>query len=638
MLKKTLKLLIIITIAFTAGFLFNSSWNNNLYKNRGGFAKNKQRISRPLAYKPDLSNEADDEIKKSYSIIISEYIKYLRNNPEVKFNDFISIRRNKLVQSGEYTSADPKIEEKVVSLYNRINRTGDPDIYDLNSYQIFGNLLPPEGLSSLCDMGDKSSLNISVSVYLDPPSKEYEPVIPYGSILPEPPIDQTFVECETGIFELGFILANKVGEEAPPVYIIATAWESSSISNNLLLAKGVDKKTYGLPPSIVAKRKTNDPVTIRMIKSEKHSNESTINIKTKKDALISLYGLDSIVNLMPDLKVFRTTVAGPNDWANLKAVPTGSSLYINVNSNEVDPLQFILPILSETMDLDIQRYLGDASVIIIPPSNIKYGNVLLFSKTGENKSQHSFSFDNRRPIRIKRMSPVETFLELRSDGKSLGLMPLDILPSTTSIFEPRPKTINIMKGNIQTINSIKDRKNTPCNNCTIRIKYTDKISNTDVNGNFITDDINIIDNKAEIDIETGELSLSYQTNLNRNMDLSTILLKIPSMPLLNSWTKLSPSLPGNSSIYGDYNHHSFRAFIVGINNKVSREATYFDERTGLPNKKAYSTSFEPDKISYGKFVFMDVPSGNYVLYLLTDSKIIDSRIIKVKTDIVTIIN
>jgi hypothetical protein len=354
--------------------------------------------------------------------------------------------------------------------------------------------------------------------------------------------------------------------------------------------------------------------------------------------LISLYGLDSIVNLMPDLKVFRTTVAGPNDWANLKAVPTGSSLYINVNSNEVDPLQFILPVLSETMNLDIQRYLGDASVIIIPPSNIKYGNVLLFSKTGENKSQHSFSFDNRRPIRIKRMSPVETFLELRSDGKSLGLMPLDILPSTTSIFEPRPKTINIMKGNIQTINSIKDRKNTPCNNCTIRIKYTDKISNTDVNGNFITDDISIIDNKAEIDIETGELSLSYQTNLNRNMDLSTILLKIPSMPLLNSWTKFSPSLPGNSSIYGDYNHHSFRAFIVGINNKVSREATYFDERTGLPNKKAYSTSFEPDKISYGKFVFMDVPSGNYVLYLLTDSKIIDSRIIKVKTDIVTIIN
>ncbi len=70
-------------------------------------------MNRPLAYKPDLSDDEDDEVKRSYSSIISEYIKYVRNNPEVKFNDFISIRRNKLVQSGEYTSSDPRIEERL---------------------------------------------------------------------------------------------------------------------------------------------------------------------------------------------------------------------------------------------------------------------------------------------------------------------------------------------------------------------------------------------------------------------------------------------------------------------------------------------------------------------------------------------
>jgi hypothetical protein len=70
-------------------------------------------LNRPLAYKPDLSDDEDDEVKRSYSSIISEYIKYVRNNPEVKFNDFISIRRNKLVQSGEYTSSDPRIEERL---------------------------------------------------------------------------------------------------------------------------------------------------------------------------------------------------------------------------------------------------------------------------------------------------------------------------------------------------------------------------------------------------------------------------------------------------------------------------------------------------------------------------------------------
>jgi hypothetical protein len=487
-------------------------------------------------------------------------------------------------------------------------------------------------------MGDKKSLNISVSVYLDQPSKEYEPVIPDGAILPEPPIDQAFVECETGLFELGFILANKVGEESPPVYIIATAWDSSGTNNNVSLAKGIDKETYGIPPSMVAKRKSNEPLTIKMIKTEKKPSESSVNIKSKKDALISLYGLDSIMNLMPDFKVFRTTVAGANDWANLKSVPFGSSLYININSSDANPIQFVLPVLSENTDLNIQKYLGDASVVIIPPSNIKHGDILLFSKTGKNKSQHSFSFDNRRPIKIKRILPIETFIELRSEGKSLGLMSLDLLPKTTFILEPRPKTINTMTANIKIINSIKDELVSPCSNCTTRIKYTDKISTTDTEGNFIAEDINIIDNKIDIEIEAGGLSLSYQTSLNKNIDLSTIQLKIPSRALLNSWTKLYPSLPGNSSIYGDYNHQSFRAFIVGINSKVSREATYFDERTGLPNKKVYTSSFEPDKVSYGKFIFMDVPSGNYVLYILTNSKIIDSRIIKVNTGLVTIIN
>jgi hypothetical protein len=639
MLKNTLKLLIIITIAFTAGFLFNS-YNTKETKNKGVKSLNNTPVKKQaLAYKTKLDKNLDDKVKNTYSKIIAEYIQYIKNKPNVKFSEFISKRRNTLVQAGEYKLSDPKIEEQVVELYNRINRTNDSSIYDLNSYHIFGKILPPKDIASLCELGDKKSLNISVSVYLNEADKELEPVILNNSILPEFPLDQAFVECETGIFELAFTLANKAGEEAPPIYIIARAWDASNLETNSYLAKGINKETYGVPPSLLAKRKTNEPLLIRMKEQNTRFRESNINIKVKKDDLVSLYGLDNIASdLMKDFKAIRTTIAGADGWARLKPVPIGSNLYISVKNNKKEKLRFVLPVLSQTIDIDLQKYLTDRAVIIIPPSNIKYGDLLLFSKTGKNKSQHSFSFDNKQAIKVKRMEPVETFLELLSEGKSLGLMPLDIVPQTSSIFEPIQKNINILNGNVKIINSIKNEDIEGCNNCTIKIKYTDKISTTDINGNFIINNINIIDNKIEFEIDFKDLSLIYQTPISKDFDISSISLKVPNKSLLNSWNKLIPSLPNNSSIYGDYNHTGFRAFIVGINNNIYREASYFDDKTGMPNKTIYSTAFDPSKISYGKFVFMDIPSGNYVLYILTESKIINSRIVKVKSNAITIVN
>jgi len=639
MSKSLLKWTIIITLAFAAGFVFRAYTNKP--QNYDQDIKINGEIFKPIAYKNVDQKDMPEETKKAYHNLISEYFSYIKNEDQsqrTSFKEFVSIRRNLLVQQGKYSAEDEDAEKQVLEWYDKLNEINIIPGYEVNTYNVSGIVSPPKGAKDLCSLGDRRYLNILVGAYLTPPTHDLFPSVPSGNVNAEQPMDYNLVDCEEGNFNLSFILGNQMEMESPPVYIIAYVFSDIEHNHLIPIAIGTDDKVSGVPPSLLSKRKTNQPVTIRL-HHVKELASTEINIKTAKGVMTTPYGLDGLAALMPEFNMFRTTISGSDGVARLKSIPAYSNVYIEMTDSKNNLSSVIIPTLSSLINIELPVFTKERnnSLMIIPPANIKEGEILLFSKTNKNRASFKFNNQDRKPISVDGLNETETFLELRTDNQSMGLMPIAIRKNTLNIVEPDPKHIEKIKGRVSLINSLNE-PSVSCRNCSISIKYTDRATSTDAAGNFSIEDINIIDNQAQINLDINGMSLLYPLivhNLLRTLRLNIVA---PSKELLRSWSQLFPTIPGHGVIYGEYQKRSFHAFIIGLENNYSGEAHYFSDKTNLPSNSLSIAPYEPSNTGFGKFLFPDVKPGDYVLYIISNEKIMHTRIIKVESGKTTLIN
>jgi hypothetical protein len=267
----------------------------------------------------------------------------------------------------------------------------------------------------------------------------------------------------------------------------------------------------------------------------------------------------------------------------------------------------------------------------MPPNNIDYGE-LVVSSIRSLKNKASFSFDDPQiqSFIMNDLDPDETFVELKQKNKSLGIMGVRLRNNETTIVNPVHKKIDKLVGKVHFIK----RPNTGisyCKDCSVEIKYTDKTVNIGWNGNFIIEDIGIIDDQIELLIENNEQKFLVPLVIHNNIKKLGLDLEVPDKRTIELWNRVQPTLPINGIVYGNYTYHkSYKAFLRGLDNKISIEALYFDDVSGNLSKSKYSASIS-------KFLFPDISSGAYVLYLVAGTQIIHTRTINVAAGTTTII-
>jgi hypothetical protein len=640
MIKTLLKWLLLIVLAFLGGFVFRSYLNKSQPQNleiRVGDQK-----FNAIAYKNDDREQMSGEAKKNYHQLISEYFNYVEeddNEKDTSFADFVSIRRGRLVQQGKYPSEQERIEQQVIEWYNKINEINTIPGYEVNTYYVSGTVLPPNKGQSLCSMGDRRYLNILVAVYLNQPTHDLFPLTPNNSTISEQPLDYSLVECETGNFQLSFMLGNQIDKESPPIYLVAYVFSATSHNYLVPIAVGTDKKISGIPPSVLSKRKTNQPVMIKVQNLNSTDLYSEISIKAPRDAMVMPYGLDNIASMMPDFSMFRTAIAGTDGVARLKPLPFSSNVLIEVKDKQKADSFLVVPTTSDLMHIELPDLAESRanSLLVIPPANIKEGEIIIFSRTEANKALIKFNNQERKPVFVDNIRPIESFLELRSKNKSLGLMPVKIRDGVLSIVEPSPKHIDKIVGKIYLINSLGE-ENVPCGNCPMNIKYTDRTTSSDGSGSFMINAVDVIDSQAQISIEAAGVNVTYPIITHHPLRVLRLDIAIPSVTLLRTWSQSNPTIPGHGIVFGDYPKRSFHAFLIGLDSPYSAEASYFTGRSSTPSKKLFTTPYEPSDPGFGKFIFPNVKSGDYILYLLTNDKILHARLLSVGAGGLTLIN
>jgi hypothetical protein len=641
MTKTLLKWSIIIILAFSAGFIYRSYVNRSQKYDQGPVTGTT--AFNTIAYKNDDQGQMSDEAKKNYHDLISEYFNYIRdedNDKDTSFADFVSIRRSELVQQGKYSSEQEKREQQVLEWYNKLNEINTIPGYEMNTYNVSGTVLSTNKGQSLCSMGDRRYLNILVAAYLNQPTQDLYSVVPNNSLIPEQPLDYSIVECENGNFQLSFMLGNQIDKESPPVYFVAYVFLATTNSYLAPIAVGIDKKISGIPPSILSKRKKNQPITIKVQELKTATPYSEISITTPKGTMVMPYGLDGIASMMPEFSMFRTTISGADGVARLKPLPFSSNILIEMSYAKNTRSFFVVPTFSDLININVPAIKENKSnsLLVIPPTNMKEGEIIIFSKTDANKAAIKFNNQDRKPIFIDDLKPVETFLELRSkDYKSLGLMPVKIREEALSIVEPSPRHIEKIVGKIYLINSLSEN-NIPCKGCSISVKYTDRTSSSDENGSFVINDISIIDNLAQIEIDSGSTNIAYPIIVHRPMRTLRLDIVAPSKNLLRAWNQSVPTMPGYGVVFGSHPKRSFHAFLIGLDFPYSAEAYYFADQDNSPSKKLFATPYEPSDTGFGKFIFPNMKPGDYVLYLLTNEKILHTRVISVNAGKITLIN
>ncbi|MEI6092467.1 MAG: hypothetical protein WCQ47_02145 [bacterium] len=641
MIKKNVKWLMVIILAFLAGFIFNS-YTNDRRKPVNNDIKINGEIFKPIAYKNSDQKEMPDETKRAYHNLISAYFTYINNedtDSKTTFSEFIKLRRDKKIQDKTYSIEDEKVEKQVLEWYGRLNDINKIPGYEVNTYHVNGTVTLENGLRNICSTEKRKVFNILVGVYLNPLTKNLFPVVPVGNINTEQPLDYSFVDCENRNFQLSFILGNQMEMESPPVYLVAYAFYTTSNGTPSMIAMGTENKVSGIPPSVLSKRKTNQPVVIKLSQLKKETTSSDINMDTSPNSLINTYGLDDLAAIIPDFKTFRTTISAANGLARIKSLPINSNILFEISKQDGQKTSFIVPTSSDDINIEIPntKDLKNNSLIVIPPVNIKDGEIIIFSKTNKNKFSYSFNNQERKNITIDNLADTETFLEIRSENRSVGLMPVYINKKGTSIIEPSPKIIDNISGQVFLNDSVAEGKR-PCKECLISVKYTDKYASTNNNGVFAIKNLAIIDNQAQFNIDTNGSSVIYNILTHGPIDKLNLNITIPSKNLLDSWNQIIPTMPNNGLVFVYYPQRSLRSFLVKIDDYTTIKANYFSEKANLPSKQLDISPYEPSSPGFGKFIFSDIKPGNYVLYLLNSDRIIHSRIIRVEAGKITLIN
>lgn len=566
--------------------------------------------------------------RKKYQQLMAEYVDYMssESNKYISFKEFMSIKKDELVQNKEYTEQDIQMDEEIKRWLS------SPASTETSRYTINGTVTSP--------YKNKDACSISIGIYTLPMDDEALS-IPANSIRTQAPLTNTFIEdCRGGEFSLDLVLSAPEGQETIPIYIAAYAFDGNTNLYSFPMAYGTDKGISGIPPSMLAKRKHNAPVNIVLNEIDRKTLDNVnINIKGQKELWAYPYGLDGLAKLVPELGLYRTSISAHDDTARLRALPFGSNIYIQLfDPDKEGRTNILIPSSSKKMDIKLSQNIfktrphhSNASLIILPPNNLDDGEIIV-SSAGSLKNKANFSFNDAetQTFIMDDLEPKDTLIELRHKNKSLGIMGIRLKKDETTVLNPIPKKIDKMTGRIHLIKS-SDASPPPCKDYLVEIKYTDKSVNTGWRGNFNIDDINIIDDQIELLIEGAEQKFLVPLVVHNNISKLGLDLELPDKKLIARWNRSAPSLPINGMIYGNYTYHkSYKAFLRGIDNNISTEAVYFDDASGMPSGSIYSTSSS-------RFLFSDIPSGGYVLYLVAGTQIIHTRTVNVEAGTVTII-
>jgi len=583
--------------------------------------------------KGEQASDLSDDARKKYQELMAEYTDYIsgEENRDISFKEFMSIKKDKMVQDKKYTEKDIQIDEEIKRWFNSYTNSQNTDNTETNRYSINGTVTTP--------YKNKSACYISINIYLQP----------VDEITPkEAPLATTFIDdCRGGEFSLDFLLSNFTDQETPPIYIAAYAFNGRSPLYLLPLAYGTDEKINGIPPSLLAKRKKNDPVKIQLKEINKAELETvTLNIKSQPSLWMTAYGVDSISKLAPELGIYQTNISGQDSIARLTGLPLASNVYTQIfNPNKENRINIIIPTFAGKINmelpesvLNIKNHYPNPSLVILTPNNINNGEFVLSSKKSlKNKNILTFDKFTKEPLVISDMDPEESLLELKHNNVSLGIMSIKLKNNETLIVNPIPKKIDNLIGTVSYIKN-SATQNHSCNDCRVELKYTDKNVNTNSYGNFSINNIGIIDSQLEIAIDSKELRFIIPLLIHNDIKKIELNLEIPNKKLVELWNKTTSTLPINGIVYGKYTYYkSYKVFLKSINNNTVYEGKYFDDNTGLPSSNKYSTSSLSNKTGFSRFMFPDIAPGTYVFYVIAGSNIIHSRLINVEAGVITII-
>jgi len=360
--------------------------------------------------------------------------------------------------------------------------------------------------------------------------------------------------------------------------------------------------------------------------------------------MVSIYGVDLISKLYDGSKISRSAVASLDEVIRLRSMPAGSSVL--VISNTVDPedrieKDFCFETTINNNDATItlpqktRCAIDDSCLLIIKPYNMHTAEISVYSK--DPKFRKSKIMGDQDNWFIENVNFKEGILELKINNESFGLMKIEPIKNKTLIIEPGYKTINLFSGNIKKINS-SSTSPVACSKCRVSVRFSEKESHCGENGTFNINDLKTIDNSLNINVDGDDVATTI--NILSMYPQKELILNsnIPSKTVLKEWSLYAPTTPGKSVVYGEFPYYKgYKSFLIGVDNQVIKEAIYFN-KSNLPDKKMYSTSYMSTDHNFGKFVFNDVSNGKYVLHLISGDKIIHSRIVYVENGRTLVIN
>jgi len=590
-------------------------------------------VRQPMLPKSEQAIDLSDNARKKYQELMAEYTEYVGSgvHNDISFKEFMSIKKGKLVQNKKYTTEDIQTDEEIKRWFNSYTNVKNTKRIETNKYSINGTIISP--------YKNRHSCYISVSIYSQPLEEMTPKEAPLATVLLD--------DCRGGSFSLDFLLSNFEDQETPPTYIAAFAFDVASSLYLWPLAYGTDNKINGIPPSLLASRKNNDPIKIQLkeINTQRLDN-ITLSIKSEPNLWTTIYGVDSISRLAPELGIYKTGISDNDGIARLTGVPMVSNIYTQIfDPNKDRKLNMIIPTFVGKIDLEIPKIIfsdkthySNPSLVIFPPNNIDSGEFVLSSKRSlKNKSVLEFDNSTKEPLIVDDLDVEGSLLELKYNNTSLGLMPIKLKKNETLIVNPIPKKIEKLAGTISYIKG-SFSQDSFCNDCKIELKYTEKNTNTDSHGKFVIKNIALIDDQLEVLLEVREQRFIIPLIVHNDIKNIELNLEIPDNKLITLWNKTIPTLPINGIVYGSYPYHkSYRAFLKSIDGNIIYESKYFDDTTGLPSRTKYSTSLFNNKVGFSKFIFPDVTAGEYILYIVAGSDIVHSRLVNVEQGITTII-
>lgn len=619
-MKKYTTVLLLTTIAFMVGFLLRGILSRpdiRALKDRK-IANGESTRYQEQPY--DDSKQLSKEAQKKYHELIVEYMDYIKEHdqdPPVSLDDFIVIRRDLLIQEDKYTDQDESMDNQIMEWYTDLERPGASGV--LRSYLISGDI---KGL----DTKDLNNSDLMIGT-LSNPTKDQSPTIPDGHIAFERFSQYTYLSDNAPYFDLNIkVLENDAGE-SEPIYILALLIPNNPPYNIKPIMSGTDNRVSGVPAHMLSRRKDNRPVEIKLKRTSSSIDVSDLDINNIYDgSILTLYGIDQINKIDPSLNLLRTVISSKDGSARMRSLPSGSQMIINSpNENTGFWIETTLTGKKNNIRLGKKPYCKkDQSCLnIIRPLGVRSPEITIYSKNPKIKMSKSFKNDNSWHLTAPELK--DAYLELKDNNQSLGIMRINTINNKTGIIEPVYKNIVKLAGSINRMGSSKIDKD--WSDCKISIKLSEKEGTCSKSGVFELDDVSIIDGHIDLLIEDKDVDATINVPVTYGHNKLNIKANVPSSHILRSWNMLAPTTPSNNFIYGEIPYHkSYRAFLIGFDLDISKEAVYFN-KLGIPDRSIYSTHYDPVDGGFGKFLFNDIPKGKYVLHLISGEDIIHSRII-----------